>query len=115
VVWGDAARPEVLAAARPEAARLIVVALPDAYGCRRVLELARAANPDLAAAARAHDDEAAALLSQIEGVGLVVMGEREIALGMARFALRHFEVEAAGAQRTLEQLRAAPQAGRAGA
>jgi monovalent cation:H+ antiporter-2, CPA2 family len=30
VVWGDAARPEVLAAARPERARLLLLALPDA-------------------------------------------------------------------------------------
>lgn len=106
VVWGDAAQAEVLSAARPESASLIVLALPDAFGCRRVLELARAANPTLAAAVRAHDDEEAALLAAIDGVGLVVMGEREIALGMAGFALRHFEVDPAGAQDTLEALRA---------
>ena len=105
VIWGDAAQAEVLAAARPESASLIVLALPDAFGCRRVLELARAANPGLPAAVRAHDDEEAALLERIEGVGLVVMGEREIALGMAGFALRHFGVEAAGLQATLEELR----------
>lgn len=107
VVWGDAAQAEVLAAARPESASLIVLALPDAFGCRRVLELARAAHPGLAAAVRAHDEEEAALLERIEGVGLVVMGEREIALGMAGFALRHFGVAPAGAQATLEELRAA--------
>jgi CPA2 family monovalent cation:H+ antiporter-2 len=106
VVWGDAAQAEVLAAARPETARLIVLALPDAFGCRRVLELARVANPGLPAAVRAHDDEEAALLERIEGVGLVVMGEREIALGMAGFALRHFDVAPAGAAVTLEALRA---------
>ncbi len=106
VVWGDASHPEVLAAARPESASLIVLALPDAFGCRRVLELARAANPGLAAAIRAHDEEEARLLEQIDGVGLVVMGEREIALGMAGFALRHFGVAPAGAQGTLEALRA---------
>lgn len=105
VVWGDAAQAEVLAAARPESARLLVLALPDAFGCRRVLELARATNPGLPAAVRAHDDEEAALLERIEGVGLVVIGEREIALGMAGFALRHFEVEASGMQATLEGLR----------
>lgn len=106
VIWGDAAHPEVLAAARPETASLLVLAMPDAFGSRRVLELARAANPGLPAAVRAHDDEEAALLEQIEGVGLVVMGEREIALGMAGFALRHFGVATAGAQATLEDLRA---------
>ncbi|UPY35199.1 cation:proton antiporter [Sediminicoccus sp. KRV36] len=106
VIWGDAAQPEVLKAAHPEAARLIVLAMPDAFGCRRVLELARAANPNLAAAVRAHTEEEAALLGKLDGVGLVVMGEREIALGMAGFALLHFGVESAGMQRTVDQLRA---------
>lgn len=105
VVWGDAAHPEVLRAARPEAASLIILAMPDAFGCRRVLEMARAANPAIAATARAHNDDEAFVLRRLEGVGLVVMGEREIALGMAGFALQHFELEAEAAQRTVDRLR----------
>jgi CPA2 family monovalent cation:H+ antiporter-2 len=106
VVWGDATRIEVLKAARPEAARLIVLGLPDAAGCRRVLDLARAANPAIIAAARAHDEAEAAFLEREEGVGLVVMGEREIALGMADFAMTRLGVEAAEALITVEALRA---------
>lgn len=113
VVWGDAAQPEVLKAARPETARLIVLAMPDAFGCRRVLEMARAANPDISAAARAHDEEEAVLLSRLDGVGLVVMGEQEIALGMAGFSLQLFGVEALGARQTVDQLRALAAEGRA--
>ena len=56
VIWGDASRPEVLQAARPETAGLVVLALPDAAESRRVLQLVRAANPQIQAAARAHDD-----------------------------------------------------------
>jgi CPA2 family monovalent cation:H+ antiporter-2 len=106
VVWGDASRAEVLHAARPEAARLIVLGLPDAGGCRRVLDLARAANPAIIAAARAHDEEEAAFLEREQGMGLVVMGEREIALGMADFAMTRLGVEAAAALLTVEALRA---------
>ncbi len=106
VVWGDASRTEVLHAARPEAARLIVLGLPDAGGCRRVLDLARAANPAIIAAARAHDEEEAAFLEREQGMGLVVMGEREIALGMADFAMTRLGVEAAAALLTVEALRA---------
>lgn len=106
VVWGDATRSEVLKAARPEAARLIVLGLPDAAGCRRVLELARAVNAGIIAAARAHDEEEAAFLERERGVGLVVMGEREIALGMADFAMTRLGVDAAEALQTVEALRA---------
>jgi len=105
VVWGDAAQPEVLKAARPETASLIILAMPDAFGCRRVLAMARAANPAIAATARAHNDEEASFLGRLDGVGLVVMGEREIALGMAGFALQHFQLEADAAQRTVDRLR----------
>lgn len=106
VVWGDATRIEVLTAARPEAARLLILAMPDAAGCRRVLDLARRANPGIAAAARAHDEEEASFLSREDGVGLVVMGEREIALGMADFAMTRAGVPAEEALRTVEDLRA---------
>jgi len=105
VVWGDATRIEVLKAARPDTARLIVLGMPDAAGCRRVLDLARAANPAIIAAARAHDEEEAAFLEREDGMGLVVMGEREIALGMADFAMTRLGVPAEEALRTVEGLR----------
>ncbi|WP_431282772.1 cation:proton antiporter [Humitalea sp. 24SJ18S-53] len=108
VVWGDATRPEVLRAARPDTARLIILAMPDAASCRRVMDMARAANPAIIAGARAHDEDEATFLSAQEGIGLVIMGEREIALGMAGFSLRQFGIEAEGAQRTMDTLRAAP-------
>jgi CPA2 family monovalent cation:H+ antiporter-2 len=105
VVWGDATRPEVLKAARPETARMLVLAMPDAAGARQVLEMARAANPALIATARAHDEAEAAYLAQEQGMGLVVMGEREIALGMADFAMTRLGVPAAEAAATVDALR----------
>ena len=67
---GDATRLEVLRAARPDKARLIVLAMPDAASCRMVMEMARAANPEIVAAARAHDDADSEFLTREAGVGL---------------------------------------------
>ena len=106
VVWGDATRSEVLKAARPETARMIILGMPGAAGCRRVLQLARAANPAIMAAARAHNEEEASFLEREDGMGLVVMGEREIALGMADFAMTRLGVDPAEALQTVEALRA---------
>lgn len=108
VIWGDAARPEVLAAARPEGARMIVLALPDTFTARRVLDLAHAANPAIGAAARAHDEEEAVALAARAGMGLVVMGEREVALGLAGHLLERLGVAPGEAMRTLDALRGAP-------
>ncbi|WP_149537606.1 cation:proton antiporter [Siccirubricoccus phaeus] len=105
VLWGDAARPEVMQAARPAEARLLVLALPDAVAAQRMLQLARHGNPGILAAARAHDDVAMAALAEDGNIGLVVMGEREIALGIADFALVRLGIEAGEAQRTIEALR----------
>ncbi len=105
VVWGDASRPEVLAAAVPERARLLVVALPGAVEARAVLELARAANPTIGAVVRTHSEEEAALLEADEGIGLVMMGEREVALGMADYAMQRLGVAASTAQATVDVLR----------
>ena len=105
VVWGDATRPEVFRAALPDRARLLVLALPGAVETRAVLALARAANPDIHVILRTHSDEEAALLETEEGVGLVMMGEREVALGMADYALQRLGVPVGSAQDTVEALR----------
>jgi CPA2 family monovalent cation:H+ antiporter-2 len=104
VIFGDATQPEVLKAARPRHARLIVVALPDAFQSRRVIELARAANPAIGIVARVHSDEEYQYLTGL-GVGLVIMGEREIALSMSDYALRQMGLDAARAQKVVDVLR----------
>ncbi|PWC30038.1 cation:proton antiporter domain-containing protein [Teichococcus aestuarii] len=107
VIWGDATREDVLAAARPRQARLLVLALPGAWEARRVMELARAANPAVEVAVRTHDDDEMAWLRQEGGVGMALMGEREVALGMADFVLQRLGVPPASAQVTVDGLRAA--------
>lgn len=104
VVYGDATREEVLGATLPELARLIVVALPDAFQARRVISLARRLNPDIETVVRTHSEEEALYLAEA-GVGLAVMGEREIAFGMSDFALRRLGVPAEDAQATMARLR----------
>jgi CPA2 family monovalent cation:H+ antiporter-2 len=104
VFFGDATRSEVFDAARAERARMIVVAMPDAFRSRRVIELARHANPEIAVVARAHSDEEYEYMSQL-GVGLVVMGEREIALSMSDYTLRQVGLSAEAAQNIVDDLR----------
>ncbi|WP_201159623.1 cation:proton antiporter [Rhodoplanes elegans] len=114
VVYGDASRAEVLGATFPELARLIVVALPDAFHARRVIALARALNPTIETVVRTHS-EAEALYLADAGVGLAVMGEREIAFGMSDFALQRLGVTAEDAQETVNRLRARTRPGAAAA
>ena len=104
VIFGDATRPDVLGAARPRQARLIAVALPDAFQSRRVIELAREANPSICIVARAHSDDEYQYLVGL-GADLVIMGEREIALSMSDFTLRQVGLDAARAQAIVDELR----------
>ena len=46
-VYGDAARPGILAHASPAGARLLVIASPNPFEARQVIEIARALNPGI--------------------------------------------------------------------
>lgn len=80
-VVGDAAIPSVLIQAHVARAGLLVIATPDVVRTRRMIEIARALNPNLKALVYAHSEEEAALL-QKEQVGTVFFGEQELALSM---------------------------------
>jgi CPA2 family monovalent cation:H+ antiporter-2 len=81
VITGNAADPEVLAAANLQAAQRLFVTVAEAFEAGQVVQQARAANPRLAIIARAHSD---AEVEYLDGLGadLTVMGEREIAYRM---------------------------------
>ena len=84
-IRGNAAKEDVLAAANLGAAKLLFVAIPEAFEAGQIVQQARRANPGLPIVARAHfDAEVDHLLSH--GASKVVMGEREIALAMLDFA-----------------------------
>lgn len=86
-VFGDATAPGILDAADIATARLVVVATPDPHQARRLLAKARAANPGIDSVVRTHSDSERRRLEE-DGVGLVLMAERELALGMMTYALR---------------------------
>jgi len=104
VVFGDATRLDVLKAARPRHAKLIVVALPDAFQSRRVIELVRQSNPEICIIARAHSEGEYRYLTEL-GCALVIMGEREIALSMTDYTLQRMGVNAIAAQALVDELR----------
>ena len=78
VIVGNAASPDVLAAANVAGARRVVVTTPEAFEAGQIVEQARAANRAVEILARAHSDAAVAHLDTL-GADLVVSGEREIA------------------------------------
>ena len=85
VVQGNAADDRVLAAANLGAARLLLVAIPNAFEAGQIVEQARAANPNIEIVARAHFDAEVDHLMQ-HGANAVIMGEREIARSMLEHA-----------------------------
>jgi len=84
-IRGNAAREDVLAAANLGAARILFVAIPEAFEAGQIVEQARKANPSLPIVARAHFDAEVEHLARL-GATKVVMGEREIAIAMLQFA-----------------------------
>jgi CPA2 family monovalent cation:H+ antiporter-2 len=81
VIVGNAANPAVLKAANLEAARVLFVAVPNAFEAGQIIEQARGADPILRIIARAHSDAEVDYLQRM-GANVTIMGEREIALAM---------------------------------
>ncbi|HVF17762.1 MAG TPA: YbaL family putative K(+) efflux transporter [Steroidobacteraceae bacterium] len=90
-VYGDATAHGVLGVARIESAKLLVIASPDGFQARRILEIAREKNPKLAVVVRTHSSSELAYLIR-KGVDRAVMGELELALEMTDYALRSLGV-----------------------
>ncbi|MEF0941991.1 cation:proton antiporter domain-containing protein [Rhizobium sp. BR 362] len=90
-IYGNAASAEVLAYANISAARSLVIAIPNTFEACSAAEQARAVNPSILIVARAHFDAEVDVLKQY-GADTVIMGEREIALGMVdRLAQVHHD------------------------
>ncbi|TIS96592.1 NAD-binding protein, partial [Mesorhizobium sp.] len=85
-VSGNAANSEVFAAANPEGASRLILAIPNAFEAGQIVLRARAANPKITVIARAHSD---AEVEHLKGLGAdtVIMGEREIARGIVEVVL----------------------------
>jgi CPA2 family monovalent cation:H+ antiporter-2 len=91
VIFGDATRPEVLGDAHLERARMVLVAAPDAYQARAILALALKLNPEVDVLVRTHSDSERAFLEE-QGAQRALVSERELAVSLARAALRRFKV-----------------------
>jgi CPA2 family monovalent cation:H+ antiporter-2 len=85
-VSGDASEPATLVQAHVTGARFLVVAVPDTFDVRRMVDTARTLNPGIDIVVRSHNAEEAALLVE-EGAGRVFLGENELADGMTRYVL----------------------------
>jgi len=81
----NGAEERVLQAANLPAARLLLVAIPEPFEAGQIVEQGRRAYPTLEIIARAHFDAAVDHLTA-HGANVVIMGEREIAHGMAAHA-----------------------------
>lgn len=85
-VLGDASDPVVLVQAHIARAHMLVIAVPDTVGVRRMIEVAQTLNPDIQIVVRSHSEEQADRLRQ-DGAAQVFVGERELALAMVRHVL----------------------------
>jgi K+:H+ antiporter len=92
-VSGDATEPAVLIQAHVARASLLVVATPNTFQVRKMVETARALNPRIETLIRTHSDDEAALLRR-DNLGTVFMGEHELALAMTRGVLERLDAAA---------------------
>jgi CPA2 family monovalent cation:H+ antiporter-2 len=93
-IVGNAVEDAVLDAAALERARIIFVAIPQAFEAGQIVQQARKRNARIRIIARAHFDAEVDHLYQL-GANVVVMGEREIARTMLAEAPWAHETEAA--------------------
>ncbi len=80
-VVGDASDPGVLIQAHVARARLLVIATPDSFRARKMIEIARTLNPAIRVVVRSHSVDEAALLRR-EHAADVLVGEEELAQSM---------------------------------
>lgn len=78
VIVGNGARQDVLQAANLAGARRLIIAIPNAFEAGQIVLQAKAANPEIEIIARAHFDAEVDHLTGL-GVGIIIMGEHEIA------------------------------------
>nr|WP_315240027.1 YbaL family putative K(+) efflux transporter [uncultured Albidiferax sp.] len=88
-VSGDAADAGVLIQAHIARASMLLIATPDAFNVRQMVENARLLNPPIETVVRTHNEAEATLLAQ-ENIGRVFLGEDELAHNMGQHVLERF-------------------------
>jgi len=104
-VSGDASDPAVLIQAHVHRAHTLVIAMPDTFRARKMIEIARTLKPDVETIVRTHNDEEAALLRK-EHADMVFIGEHELALAMTRHVLERIDARTEERQAEGEQAQA---------
>jgi CPA2 family monovalent cation:H+ antiporter-2 len=104
-IYGDAAQTDVLEMAGVRAARLVVVATSEPNETRLIVERIQELDAGVDIVVRTHSDTEAARLRTLGGKVQAVHGERELAVQMARYALRRFGVSSAEAEAVAQGLR----------
>lgn len=93
-VCGDATEPATLIQAHVARAAMMVIALPDSFDARKMIEIAKLLNPKIQCVVRTHSDDEAELLRN-ERVGDVFMGEQELANSMSMHVLTQMRARVA--------------------
>lgn len=91
-IAGDANQPEVLEKAAIHKAAAIVLAIPDPFEIRNIMETARGLKPGIRILVRAHNDAEIDYFTN-QGVNLVVTGPEEVGRRMAEYL--NFEMKRA--------------------
>ncbi|HJR42312.1 MAG TPA: YbaL family putative K(+) efflux transporter [Gemmatimonadaceae bacterium] len=104
-IYGDAARAGILEHTHLERARLLVIATPEPYQTRQIIELARRLNPSIDIIARTHSAEERAYLERL-GIGRAVLGEHELALSLVHYSIVSVGFTDDQADQTVEEMRA---------
>lgn len=86
-IAGNAANPKVLNLANIEGTRTVFIAIPNAFEAGQATEQCRKHNAKVLIIARAHSDEEDQHLRSL-GANVVILGEREIGLGMVEVISR---------------------------
>jgi CPA2 family monovalent cation:H+ antiporter-2 len=96
-VAGDAADPAALIQAHIARAGMLVIATPDSFEVRRMVETARTLNSAIEVVVRTHSEQEAQLLES-DRIGKVFMGEHELAKAMAAHVLTRASGQPGGAR-----------------
>jgi CPA2 family monovalent cation:H+ antiporter-2 len=82
-----------------------VIATPEPYQTRQIIELARKLNPSIDIIARTHSAEERAYLERL-GIGRAVLGEHELALSLVHYSIVSVGFTDDQADQTVEEMRA---------
>jgi CPA2 family monovalent cation:H+ antiporter-2 len=104
VINGDASNPAIIDQMGLDDCRVLVVAIPDPFATRLLVERARAMYPDLDVIARAVSEAEALKLRSFGAVDAIV-AEHEVALELVRHSLHRFGVDQRQALAIVQRMR----------